>query len=184
MYCTLYSNQNLTLNTITPKSFRWYFKVITISRILSATNNFYHNLNFILENEEFFMSIQVEQVEASKSILVSPIQEVVSPTCLYFTYFLANMYISLYLAIGVAEPPFASLHFVNHLNETWNSTAVPLPTGNYSIWFITIGSAISSAGLKSVYFEPGDCDFAGTCIVFRWQCYTKSIYKVKPCLTH
>ena len=129
------------------------------------------------------MSIEVDQVESSKSILVSPIHEVVSPTCLYFTYFLSNLYISLHLAIGLSEPPFTSLYYLNQLNDTWNSTAVPLPTGNYSVWFIAIGSSFSSAGLKNVHFEPGDCDFSGTHTVFRIYCY-KNPHRVWTYLTH
>ena len=124
---------------------------------------------FISENEEYFMSIQVDQLEAKKSILVSPVVEIVSSTCLYFTYYLEDIYTSLHLAVGPSEPPFASLYYLNHPNDTWNSTAVPLPTGNYSIWFIAIGS--SSAGLKNVLFQPGDCDLTGNHIVFWWKYY-------------
>ena len=111
-------------------------------------------------NNEYYMSVDVFQLETARSTLACPTVQVDTSSCLYFSYRLSTIYCSLHLTANLSGTPLASLYFSNYSMEDWARTAVTLPEGDNIFWFVAscMGGTVD---LKSVRLEQGVCDLAG-----------------------
>ena len=127
------------------------------------------------ENGEFLMSVTMEPILTQIATLASPVFLVSSPACLYFSYLLESLYVSLELTMASSDSTLASFSSFQHPTEGWTRTAVSLPNGNYSVWFTATGATVS-AGLKDVRLQPGDCDYSGNHQSQVWNRHVIMIY--------
>ena len=118
----------------------------------------------ISESDEFFVLVDMYQALTKKSVLVSPVVDVSSITCLYFKYLLDTMYSTLHLRLDSSEKPIAYLNYFDgyHISQNWTRTAVALPNGIYSVSFVVEGAWVR-VGLKDVRLQSDHCDYSGKC---------------------